>query len=69
MKKHKGEARKEADRLAEELAQLRSENEVLRETNVRLENGLERIFPFEMPSYLLPEPVRSHTGRKKGDGV
>ncbi len=39
---HEGEARKEANRLTEELAQIRSENAVLRETNARLENGLAR---------------------------
>lgn len=68
-KKHEGEAYKEADKLAEELAQIRRENEVLRATYVRLEDKLERIGPIEMPSYLLPEPARRHAGRKKCGGI
>ena len=42
-KKLKREARKEPDRLARALAQIRRENEGLRQKNTRLENELSQI--------------------------
>jgi len=62
--KSKRETLKEADRLKEELALTRSENEDLREKNSRLQNELGRIGPIKMSNYPLPEPTTNNVGRK-----
>ena len=62
--KSKRETLKEADRLKEELALTRSENEDLREKNTRLENEFGWIGPIEMSNYSLPEPTTNNVGRK-----
>lgn len=65
MVRRKKKLKKEADRLAEKLAQIRRENEILRVTNTRLEDELARIGPIETPSDLLPEAT-GNNARLKG---